>query len=134
MERTLIIIKPDGVQRGLVGPIIERFERRGVRLVGLKLVQVSKELARKHYEAHEGKPFFNGLIEYITSAPVIVMALALAFGIGRFVAAGATFLVGAGIAAYGSIGVPVACTAFAFVLGLILVRFAVETRGTTLPD
>ena len=66
MERTLVLIKPDGVQRGLVGTIIERLERRGLRLVGLKLVQVSQDLARRHYAVHEGKPFFDGLIRYIT--------------------------------------------------------------------
>lgn len=75
MERTLVLIKPDGVQRGLVGAIIERLERRGLRIVGLKLVQVSEELARKHYAIHEGKPFFEGLIRYITSAPVVAMVL-----------------------------------------------------------
>ncbi len=75
MERTLVLIKPDGVQRGLVGTIIERLERRGLKIVGLKLVQVSEELARKHYAVHEGKPFFEGLIRYITSAPVVAMVL-----------------------------------------------------------
>jgi len=75
MERTLIIIKPDGVERGLVGPIISRFEQRGLKLVAMKLMQVSNQLARKHYAVHEGKPFFEPLIEYITSSPVIVMVL-----------------------------------------------------------
>lgn len=75
MERTLIIIKPDGVERGLVGPIISRFEQRGLKLVGMKLLQVSEQLARQHYAVHEGKAFFEPLIEYITSAPVVVMAL-----------------------------------------------------------
>lgn len=75
MERTLVIIKPDGVQRGLVGEIIRRLERRGLRIAGMKLMQVSEELARKHYAVHEGKPFFEGLIRYITSGPVVVMAL-----------------------------------------------------------
>lgn len=75
MERTLIIIKPDGVERALVGPIISRFEQRGLKLVGLKLMQVAEKLARQHYGVHEGKPFFEPLIEYITSAPVVVMAL-----------------------------------------------------------
>ena len=75
VERTLIIIKPDGVQRGLVGPIIGRFEQRGLKIVGLKLMQVSEALARQHYAVHEGKPFFAGLIEYITSGPVVVMVL-----------------------------------------------------------
>jgi nucleoside-diphosphate kinase len=72
MERTLIIIKPDGVQRGLVGPILTRLEARGLKLVGLKLVQVSQELAARHYAEHEGKPFYAGLLSYITSAPVLV--------------------------------------------------------------
>lgn len=75
MERTLIIIKPDGVERGLIGPIITRFEQRGLKLVGLKMLQVSDELARQHYAVHAGKSFFEPLIQYITSAPVVVLAL-----------------------------------------------------------
>lgn len=75
MERTLIIIKPDGVQRGLVGPIITRFERRGLKIVAMKLTQMSDSLARQHYAIHQGKPFFEGLIRYITSGPVVVMVL-----------------------------------------------------------
>lgn len=75
VERTLVIIKPDAVQRGLIGEIIRRFERRGLRIAGLKMVQVSEELARQHYAVHEGKPFFPGLIQFITSGPVVVMAL-----------------------------------------------------------
>lgn len=75
MERTLIIIKPDGVQRGLVGEIIRRFEARGLRIIGMKFMQVSRELAEKHYEIHRGKGFYEGLVNYITSAPVVVMAL-----------------------------------------------------------
>lgn len=75
MERTLIIIKPDGVERNLIGPIITRFEQRGLKIIGMKFMQVSDELARKHYAIHEGKPFFEPLISYITSAPVVVMAL-----------------------------------------------------------
>ncbi len=75
MERTVIIIKPDGVERALIGPIITRFEQRGLKLVGMKMMKVSDELARKHYAIHEGKSFFEPLIEYITSAPVVVMAL-----------------------------------------------------------
>ncbi|MCB0165690.1 MAG: nucleoside-diphosphate kinase, partial [Anaerolineae bacterium] len=59
MEKTLIIIKPDGVERGLIGPIISRFEQRGLKFIGLKLMQVSDELARQHYAIHEGKPFFE---------------------------------------------------------------------------
>ena len=72
MQRTLVIIKPDGVQRGLVGPILTRLEARGLKLVGLKLVQVSADLAARHYAEHEGKPFYPGLLQYITSAPVVV--------------------------------------------------------------
>lgn len=72
MERTLIIVKPDGVQRGLVGAVLGRLEARGLKLVGLKLMQVDEALARRHYAEHEGKGFFAGLISYITSAPVVV--------------------------------------------------------------
>jgi nucleoside-diphosphate kinase len=75
MERTLVIIKPDAVQRGLIGEIISRFERRGLKVVGMKLMQIDETLARRHYSVHEGKPFFAGLIRYITSAPVVVVAL-----------------------------------------------------------
>jgi len=75
MERTLIIVKPDAVQRGLIGAIVARFERRGLKIVGLKLIQIDEALARRHYAVHEGKPFFPGLIRYITSAPVAVMVL-----------------------------------------------------------
>jgi nucleoside-diphosphate kinase len=71
-ERTLVIVKPDGVQRGLIGPILGRLEARGLKIVGLKLVEVSQELAARHYAEHEGKPFYPGLLKYITSAPVIV--------------------------------------------------------------
>jgi nucleoside-diphosphate kinase len=75
VERTLIIIKPDGVERLLVGSILTRFEQRGLKIAALKLMQVSDELARKHYAVHEGKPFFEPLIQYIISAPVVVMVL-----------------------------------------------------------
>jgi len=75
VERTLVIAKPDAVQRGLVGEIIARFEKRGLKLVGLKLMQIDEALAKRHYAVHEGKPFFAGLIEYITAAPVVVMVL-----------------------------------------------------------
>jgi len=75
MERTLILVKPDGVQRGLVGPIIERFERRGVKIAGLKLIHPSKDLAEQHYAEHVGKPFFDGLVRFITSRPVVAMVL-----------------------------------------------------------
>lgn len=74
MERTFLAIKPDGVQRGLVGDVIQRFERKGYKLVGMKLMQVSRETAENHYGEHNGKPFFNGLVEYITSAPIVAMA------------------------------------------------------------
>jgi nucleoside-diphosphate kinase len=74
VERTLILLKPDAVQRGLVGELITRFERRGLKLVGLKLVTVSPALARRHYAVHEGKPFFDPLIAYITSGPVVALA------------------------------------------------------------
>jgi len=73
VERTLVIIKPDGVQRGLIGEIIGRFEARGLKLVGLKLMQIDRALAERHYAVHKGKPFYPGLIDYITSAPVVVM-------------------------------------------------------------
>jgi nucleoside-diphosphate kinase len=73
VERTFIAIKPDGVQRHLVGEIIRRFEAKGFTLVGLKMMQVSRELAEQHYAVHQGKPFFPGLINFITSAPVIAM-------------------------------------------------------------
>lgn len=75
MERTFVMVKPDGVQRGLIGEIISRFERRGLKIVGMKMLQVSDELARRHYAVHEGKPFFTGLISYITSAPVVAMVV-----------------------------------------------------------
>jgi nucleoside-diphosphate kinase len=75
VERTLIIIKPDGVQRGLIGPIISRLEARGLKIVAMKLMQISPDLARRHYAIHEGKPFFQKLISYITSAPVVVMVM-----------------------------------------------------------
>jgi len=73
-ERTLVIVKPDGVQRGLIGPILTRLEGRGLKLVGMKLIQVPESLAQRHYAEHEGKPFYAGLIEYITSGPVVVAA------------------------------------------------------------
>lgn len=75
MERTFVMVKPDGVQRGLIGEIVGRFERRGLKIVGMKMVQVSDDLARRHYDVHEGKPFFAGLISYITSAPVVAMVV-----------------------------------------------------------
>ncbi len=74
-ERSLVLIKPDGVQRLLVGRVIARFEDRGLRLVGLKLVHVSREFAEQHYAVHRGKPFFAGLVDFIISAPLVAMAL-----------------------------------------------------------
>lgn len=73
MERTFIMIKPDGVQRHLTGEIIHRFERKGFTLVGLKMMQVSRELAETHYGVHKERPFFKSLVNFITSAPVIAM-------------------------------------------------------------
>jgi nucleoside-diphosphate kinase len=75
VERTFIIIKPDAVQRGLTGEILGRFEARGLRIIGLKFMQVSRQLAEKHYAVHQGKPFFEGLVKYIISSPVVVIAL-----------------------------------------------------------
>ncbi len=75
MEQTFIILKPDAVQRGLVGEILGRFERRGLKLAAMKFIQVSDELARKHYAVHAERPFFGGLIQYITSAPVVALVL-----------------------------------------------------------
>jgi nucleoside-diphosphate kinase len=74
VERTLVLVKPDGVQRGLVGEVIARLERRGLRLVAARFLQVSTQLAETHYAVHKGKPFYDGLIAYITSAPVMAMA------------------------------------------------------------
>ncbi|MFN8496824.1 MAG: nucleoside-diphosphate kinase [Anaerolineae bacterium] len=71
MERTLFLIKPDGVQRGLIGEIIGRIEARGLKLVGMKFMAVPQALAEEHYAVHKGKPFYPGLIEYITSSPVV---------------------------------------------------------------
>lgn len=73
MERTLILIKPDGVQRGLMGEIVGRFERRGLKLAGMKFIQMSRELAEKHYAVHKGRPFYDDLVNYITSGPVVAM-------------------------------------------------------------
>ena len=74
-ERTFVMIKPDAVQRGLVGEILTRFEKKGIKIVALKLVSVSRELAEKHYGIHKGKPFFEPTVEYITSSPVVAMVL-----------------------------------------------------------
>ena len=73
MERTLILVKPDGVQRGLIGSIIGRFERRGLKLLGMKFLQMSDELAARHYAVHQGKPFYDSLVAYIVSGPVVAM-------------------------------------------------------------
>jgi nucleoside-diphosphate kinase len=73
VERSLVLVKPDGVQRGLIGEVISRLERRGLRLIAARFMQVSQELAKTHYAIHKGKPFFEGLIAYITSAPVMAM-------------------------------------------------------------
>ncbi len=75
MERTLIIVKPEGVQRGLIGKVISRFEERGLKFVGLKLMQITPELAERHYGVHKGKPFYPGLVKHITSSPVVVGVL-----------------------------------------------------------
>jgi nucleoside-diphosphate kinase len=75
MERTLVIVKPDGVQRGLVGEIVGRFEGRGMKIVAMKMVQVSKGLAEQHYAVHKGKFFYDSLVEYITSCPVVAFVL-----------------------------------------------------------
>ncbi len=75
MERTLVLVKPDGVQRGLVGRIVGRLEEKGLQLVGMKMVRVSQELAHRHYSAHEGKGFFPGLVEFITSSPIVALVV-----------------------------------------------------------
>ncbi|WP_420630501.1 nucleoside-diphosphate kinase [Candidatus Leptofilum sp.] len=73
MERTLILVKPDGVQRGLMGEIVARFERRGLKLIGMKFIQMDEALANQHYAVHRERPFFNDLVSYITSGPVLAM-------------------------------------------------------------
>lgn len=75
METTLIILKPDAVQRGLMGKILSRFEEKGLQVVGAKFMQITQKLAEKHYGAHEGKPFYAGLVRFMTSSPVLVLAL-----------------------------------------------------------
>ena len=74
-ERTFVLLKPDAVQRGLVGPILGRFERRGLKVVGLKMMKVSRQLAETYYAEHKGKPFFEGLVKYVTADPVVAMVL-----------------------------------------------------------
>jgi nucleoside-diphosphate kinase len=75
MERTLVLVKPDGVQRGLIGDIIGRFERKGLKVVGLRLLSVPGPMAEQHYAVHQGKHFYEGLVEFITSGPVAAIAL-----------------------------------------------------------
>jgi nucleoside-diphosphate kinase len=75
IERTLVLVKPDGVQRQLTGRILARYEERGLKIVGLKLVHVDRVLAERHYAAHREKPFFDGLVDFITSAPLVALAL-----------------------------------------------------------
>ena len=75
MERTLIILKPDAVQRGLIGEIITRFEKKGLQIVAAKLMQIPRQLAEQHYEPHKGKPFYTALVGFMTSSPVLVLAL-----------------------------------------------------------
>jgi len=74
-ERTLVLVKPDGVQRQLIGRILTRYEERGLKVVGLKLVQTSRDLAERHYAAHSERPFFGGLVDFITSSPLVALAL-----------------------------------------------------------
>lgn len=75
MQTSLIILKPDAIQRGLAGQILQRFERKGLRIAGAKLMLVPKDLAEKHYAEHHGKPFYDGLIKFVTSSPVMVLAI-----------------------------------------------------------
>ena len=75
MQRTLVLLKPDAIQRSLVGELISRLETRGLKLVGMKMMRVDEELARRHYDAHVGKPFFEGLIQFITSGPIVAMVV-----------------------------------------------------------
>ena len=74
-ERTFVALKPDAVKRGLMGKIIERFENKGLKIIGLKMLQVTDEIAEKHYEEHIGKPFYPGLVKYITSGPIVAMVV-----------------------------------------------------------
>jgi len=75
VERTLVLVKPDGVKRGLIGTIVARFEQKGLKILAARLVQVSPELAARHYAEHQGKPFYPGLVQHITSGPVLALAL-----------------------------------------------------------
>jgi nucleoside-diphosphate kinase len=92
METTLIILKPDAVQRGLMGRIISRFEDKGLQIVGARLMRITQDLAQRHYEPHRGKPFYEGLIKFMTSSPVLVLAVrgVGAIGVSRKLM-GATF-------------------------------------------
>jgi len=90
MERTFVMIKPDGVQRNLVGEILARYEKKGYKLLAMKLMRVTEELAHQHYAEHVGKPFFPGLVEYITSGPVVALVLG-----GKGVVAGVRAMNGA---------------------------------------
>lgn len=92
METTLIILKPDAVQRGLMGRILSRFEEKGLQIVGCKLIKISQHMAERHYESHKGKPFYDGLVRFMTSSPVLVLAIrgVGAIGISRKMM-GATF-------------------------------------------
>ncbi len=75
MERTLVLLKPDAVQRGLSGKVIARFEAKGLKIVGIKMIHMDRALAGRHYGIHEGKPFFEGLVNFITSSPIVAIAL-----------------------------------------------------------
>ena len=75
MERSLVIVKPDGVQRGLIGSIVARFEAKGFKITGMKMIRITRELAERHYGEHKGKPFYDGLVDYITCGPVVVLAV-----------------------------------------------------------
>ena len=90
MERTFIAVKPDGVKRGLVGNIVERFERKGYKIIAMKMLQPTIEIAAKHYAEHVGKPFYNRLINYITSGPIVAMVVE-----GNNVVKGARHIMGA---------------------------------------
>lgn len=75
VQRTFVAIKPDGVQRGLIGDIVSRFEKKGLKIIGMKFMQVSRQLAENHYGEHKGKPFFDGLVNFITSGPILALVL-----------------------------------------------------------
>ena len=75
IQRTLVLIKPDGVQRGLIGPIVTRLEARGLKIVAMKMLQLDREMASRHYEAHKERPFFQGVVGFVTSSPIVAMVL-----------------------------------------------------------